>query len=85
VLLLNGNKFPPAPLAHAANMKEYYENMKLLLENIQYEKHNWNNCGDLKVTALLLGLQLSYTKVCCFLCEWDSYGQKTSLHPKTVA
>jgi len=85
VLLHNGNIFPSAPLAHAANMKEYYENMKLLLEKIQYEKHNWNICGDLKLTALLLGLQFGYTTVCCFLCEWDSYGQKTSLHPKTVA
>ena len=85
VLLHNGNKFPSASLAHAANMKEYFENMKLLLEKTQYENHNWNICGDLKVTALLLGLQFCYTKVCCFLCEWDSYGQKTSLHRKTVA
>jgi len=39
-------------------MKESYENKKLLVENIQYEKYNWNICGDLKVTAILLGLQL---------------------------
>jgi len=38
-------------------MKESYENMKLLVENIQYEKYNWDICGDLKVTALLLGWQ----------------------------
>ena len=43
--------------------------MKLVLEKTQYEKYNWNFCGDLKVTALLLGLQLGYTKFCCFLCE----------------
>ena len=78
-------KIPSAPLAHAANIKEYYENMELLLKKTQYEKHNWNICGDLKVTVLLFGLQLGHTKVCCFLCEWDSYGHKTSLHPKTVA
>jgi hypothetical protein len=36
-------------------MKESYENMKLLVENNQYEKYNRNICGDLKVTALLLG------------------------------
>jgi len=41
--------------------------MKLLLEKIQYEKYNWNVCGALKVTILLLG----YTKFCCFLSEWD--------------
>jgi len=36
-------------------MKNSYKNTKLILEKIQYEKHNWNTCGDLKVTALLLG------------------------------
>jgi hypothetical protein len=46
--------------------------MKLLLEKIHYEKYKWNICGDLKVIALLLGLQLGNTNYCCFLCEWDS-------------
>ena len=63
VLLRNRNKFPSVPLAHAANMKESYENMKLFLEKIHYEQYNWNICGNLKVIALLLGLQLGYTKV----------------------
>jgi len=31
----------------------------------------WNSCADLKVIALLLGLQLGYTKFPCFLCKWD--------------
>jgi len=30
VLLHNGNRFPSAPLAHVANMKEIYESIKLL-------------------------------------------------------
>jgi hypothetical protein len=61
--------------------------MKLLLEKIHYEKYKWNICGDLKVIALLLELQLGYrpTKYCCFLCEWDSRDRKKPLHPKTVA
>ena len=46
--------------------------MKLLLETIQYEKYNWNICGDIKVNDLLLG----YTKFCCFLCQWDSRDRK---------
>jgi len=62
VLLHNWNKFPFVPLVHAANMKESYENMKLLVENIQYDKYNWNICGDLKVTALLLSLQLGHSR-----------------------
>jgi hypothetical protein len=35
-----------------------------------------NLCGDLKVIALLLGLQLRCTKFCCFLCEWDNTDTK---------
>jgi len=34
VLLHNGNRFPSVPLAHAANMKESYESMKLLWERL---------------------------------------------------
>jgi hypothetical protein len=72
VLLHKGNIFLQfVPLAHVANMKQSYENMKLLLEMIQYEKYKWNICGDLKVTGLSLGLKLGYTKFCCFLCEWN--------------
>jgi hypothetical protein len=68
VLLHNGNKFPTVPLAHAANMKGVYENMKVLFKKIQYEKYNWNICWDLMVITLLLGLQLGYTAFCCFVC-----------------
>jgi hypothetical protein len=57
-------------------MKESYENMKFILEMIQYEKYNWNICGDLKVIAVLLGLQLGYTRICCFLCAWDIRDRK---------
>jgi len=76
VLLHNGNRYPSVPLAHAANMKESYESTKLLLGKIKYDKFNWKLCGDLKVVALLLWMQLGYTKYCCFLCEWDSLNKK---------
>jgi len=76
VLFHNGNTFPSIPLAHAANMKESYESMKLLLGKIKYDEFKWKLCGDLKVVALLLGMQLGYTKYCCFLCEWDSRDKK---------
>jgi len=71
VILHNGNRFHSVPLAHAANMKKSYKSMKLLLEEIKYDEFKWYLCGDLKVVALLLGLQLGYTKYWCFLCEWD--------------
>ena len=38
VLLYNGNTKPSLPLAHAVNMKESYESMKILLEAIEYSK-----------------------------------------------
>jgi len=72
VLLHNGNKYPSVPVAHATNMKENYANMKLLLQKIKYSQYMWSICADLKVVAILTGLQGGYTKFCCFLCEWDS-------------
>ena len=62
--------------AHAANMKESYESMKLLLGRIKYNKFKWKLCGELKVVALLLAMQLGYTKYSCFPSEWDSRDRK---------
>jgi len=50
--------------------------MKLLLGKIKYDEFKWKLYDDLKVVALLLGMQLRYTKSCCFLCEWDSRDKK---------
>jgi len=76
VLLHNEDKFPSVSLGHAANMKEICESMKLLLGKITYDEFKWKLFGDLKVVALLLGMQLGYTKYCCFLCERDSRDKK---------
>jgi len=76
VLLHDGKRFPSVTLAHAANVKENYGSMKLLLGKIKYDEFKWKLCGDLKDVALLLGMQLGYTKYCCFLCEWDSRDKK---------
>ena len=51
--------------------------MKILIEVINYHKLKWQICGDLKVIALLLGIQ-GFTKYCCCIGEWDSRAQ--SLH-----
>jgi len=50
--------------------------MKLLLGKVKYDEFKWKFFGDLKVVALLLGMQLGYTKYCCFLCEWDRLVEK---------
>jgi len=53
-------------------IKESDDSMKQLLQTVKNDTYKWNICADLKVIALLLGLQFGYTKCPCFLCEWDS-------------
>ena len=72
VLLYNGTSVPPIPIAHSVELSETYENLDMLLKLIKYNDHNWLICSDLKVVALILGLQGGYTKYPCFLCLWDS-------------
>jgi len=66
VLFHSGNRFPSVPLAHAANMKENYDSMKLLLGKIKYDELKWKLCGDLKVVAMLLRMHLRVHKILLF-------------------
>ncbi|KAL0829765.1 hypothetical protein ABMA28_003252 [Loxostege sticticalis] len=72
VLLHNGNKYASVPIAYSTVLKETYENIKSILDLIKYKDFRWKVCADLKVVAILLGLQGGFTKYCCFLCLWDS-------------
>jgi len=47
-----------------------------MLGKIKYDEFKWKLCGDLKVVALLLGMQVGYIKYCCFLCDWYSRDKK---------
>ncbi|GBO42012.1 hypothetical protein AVEN_247274-1 [Araneus ventricosus] len=71
VLLANVNDLSSVPIAYSVDMKERYENISQILDKICYHDYNWKLCADLKVVALLTGLQTGYAKYCCFLCEWD--------------
>lgn len=42
-------------------MEEIYETIKQMLQYINYDKHQWQLCGDLKVAALVKDLQGGYT------------------------
>ena len=72
VLLHNTNKCPSIPLAHSVQMKENYENVKMLLSAFLYDQYNWEVIGDYKMVAFLVGLQQGFTKFPCYLCLWDS-------------
>jgi len=69
VLLHNGNTLPSIPVGHSVHNKKSYENMKFLMDATDYDKFKWQICGDLKVIALLLGLQQEFTKYCCYIYE----------------
>jgi hypothetical protein len=74
---------PSIPVAHALGIKASDDSMKQLLQYIKYDTYKWNICADLKVIALLLGLQLGYTTFPCFLCELDS-GDKAHHYVKRI-
>lgn len=72
VLLHNGNKYGSIPIGHSVQIKEKYDNIKTVLERLQYHVHGWLICVDLKMANFLLGQQGGCTKYPCFLCYWDS-------------
>jgi len=76
ILLHNGSRFPSLHLAHAANMKESHESMKLLLGTIKYGEFKWKLCGDLKVVALLLGMKLGVHEILLFLLRVGQRGTR---------
>lgn len=53
-------------------MKETYDTIAKIISLIKYHKYKWKVCADLKVIAILTGLQGGYTKHCCFSCLWES-------------
>ena len=72
VLLHKGNKFASFPIGHSVVVKEHYLNVKMILNKLGNNEHNWAICVDFKMVNFLLGQQGGYTKYPCFLCYWDS-------------
>ena len=70
-------------MGHSVHMKEEYENVKALLDMINYTNHNWEPCGDFKMLALLLGQQGAYTEYSCFLCLRNSRADDQHYHEST--
>ncbi len=62
VLLHNGNIKPCIPIAYSVHLTETYDNMKIIIEAIQYSNtYQWNICGDPKVIGMLMGMQGGFT------------------------
>ena len=72
VLLHNDNLFGVVPIGHSVCLHEEHGDVKRVLELLQYDKHNWIICVNLKIVCFLLGHQRGSTKYPCFLCVWDS-------------
>jgi hypothetical protein len=51
VFLHNGNTLPSIPVGHSVHKNESHENMKILMEAVNYDKLKWQICCDLKVIA----------------------------------
>lgn len=64
VLMHKLNKLPTIPIAYSTNTKETYEIMKEILEAVNYNAHKWRICCDLKVVAILCGMQEGIQPIC---------------------
>ena len=49
ILLHNWNEIGSVPVGPSVKLTECYEDMKFLLESLQYSQHNWKIFGDLKM------------------------------------
>jgi hypothetical protein len=72
LLVHEGIILPSIPVACAIHKKETYENVKEILNCMNYKIYQWYICSNLKVITTFMGLQKSYAKFYCFLCMWDS-------------
>lgn len=67
VLLHIRDQLFPVPSVHATIIIKSYETMKLLLSSIEYQKHHWKICGDLKVICLFPVIRFVTQSIICFL------------------
>ena len=52
-LLHNGNKFACVSIGHSVILKKHYLNMKVVLQKLRYNEHNWAICVDFKMINFL--------------------------------
>ena len=52
----------------AIQLKENYNNVKTVLQKLDYDSHQWLICVDLKMIIFLFGQQSGDKKYPCFVC-----------------
>ena len=57
VLLYKGNKFACVPIGHSVFVKEHYLNVKMVLNKLGYNEHNWTIWLNFNMANFLLGQQ----------------------------
>ena len=67
ILLNNTNKRASTPIGYSATLKEKYDPIKQVMEQIKYVNDNWVICMDLKMVNFLQGQRSRYKKFPCFL------------------
>ena len=55
VLLHKGNKFACIQIGHSVVVKEHNLKVKMVLNKLGYNEHNWAICVDFKMVNVLLG------------------------------
>ena len=71
VLLHNGNRYGAVPVGPSTVLKKQQDDIRTVVDLLEYHEHSWITCVDLKMVSFLLGQQKGYTKFPCFLCMWD--------------
>ena len=71
VPLHNENSNPSTLIAHSVHLKQTHDEMKILLQAIQYNVQEWGICGDLKMTGMQGDARRLYEDL-LFLILWDS-------------
>ena len=78
IFLHSGNTLPSIPLGHSVHNKESYENMKILMEAVNYDKFKLANLWWPKSDCLTTWTTRRIHKILLLHCDWDSTAR--SLH-----
>ena len=62
MLLHNGNLFGAIPIGHCVYLKEKHGHIKVVLDLLKYDDHEWIICVDLKMVNFLIGNKDSRAK-----------------------